>query len=383
MKIFRYIQLLALAPLVFAGLTGCEDKDEFPVPPASTVARFSYEMTSSDFAPASVQFSNESIVPEHAAPATYVWSFGDGTVSEEENPLHTFTAPGKYTVTLVTASQKQIAEYSTSITVKDPSAVGRQLLFTDRNTGTIQNILINNQEPVNAAFIPNAFNRPYYLLADTTNNRLFISDFAAGSISYTSLDGDAPQSLVEGLDGPGQLAMDRENNMLYWTTATKIQRVSIADIASPGGVEDVVTGQADDPEGLAYHAASNTLFWSTYDGGLWKKDLNSGSESEIIPAVYGQALQVIEDQLFYYGYDGGNYSLFKANLDGGNTSLIASGMNGDVYGIAYNPDDQKVYWSDQRNGIIWRSTLNGTEKEAWFTDPGMRIYSVIIGKKIQ
>src|SRR5690606_39869418 len=31
---------------------------------------------------------------------TYLWDFGDGNTSADQNPVHTFTAPGTYTVEL-------------------------------------------------------------------------------------------------------------------------------------------------------------------------------------------------------------------------------------------------------------------------------------------
>lgn len=47
-------------------------------------------------APAPIQFTNGSLNADG-----YLWDFGDGTTSTEVNPLHTYAAPGSYTVTLV------------------------------------------------------------------------------------------------------------------------------------------------------------------------------------------------------------------------------------------------------------------------------------------
>lgn len=53
------------------------------------------------FAPFTVNFINNSKMGE-----TYAWDFGDGTSSTDENPQHTYTAIGKYTVSL-TATNAQ------------------------------------------------------------------------------------------------------------------------------------------------------------------------------------------------------------------------------------------------------------------------------------
>ena len=47
-----------------------------------------------------VRFSDEST----GEPTSWLWDFGDGQTSQEENPSHTFTTPGRKTVTLVVSN---------------------------------------------------------------------------------------------------------------------------------------------------------------------------------------------------------------------------------------------------------------------------------------
>ncbi len=55
-------------------------------------------------APSEVQFSDQS----YGDISAWQWNFGDGTYSSEQHPVHTYTAPGLYTVSLtVTASDGQ------------------------------------------------------------------------------------------------------------------------------------------------------------------------------------------------------------------------------------------------------------------------------------
>ena len=49
-----------------------------------------------------VEFFNESIVTApDCREAKWLWDFGDGATSEEENPQHTYSASGNYTVRLI------------------------------------------------------------------------------------------------------------------------------------------------------------------------------------------------------------------------------------------------------------------------------------------
>ncbi len=64
-------------------------------PAVSPVANFTADVTTGP-APLAVQFIDTSA----GAPTGWFWDFGDGATSAEQNPVHTYTAPGTYTVNL-------------------------------------------------------------------------------------------------------------------------------------------------------------------------------------------------------------------------------------------------------------------------------------------
>ncbi len=82
--------------------------------PAKLQAAFDY--TSSDL---SVAFSDKSSPGAGASLQSFHWDFGDGATSEEQNPLHTYAAPGSYTVTL-SVSDSLGAQASTARTLSVP-----------------------------------------------------------------------------------------------------------------------------------------------------------------------------------------------------------------------------------------------------------------------
>ena len=61
-----------------------------------------------------LQFVNES---GGEPPLAFTWTFGDGTISNEPNPSHTFTEPGEYQVSLLVESDYGTAETSAPVTV--------------------------------------------------------------------------------------------------------------------------------------------------------------------------------------------------------------------------------------------------------------------------
>ncbi len=70
---------------------------------------------SSGNAPLSVQFTDNS---EKAA--EWNWNFGDGNNSTEQNPMHTYSAAGNFTVNLTVSNSNGMASKTQQITVQDP-----------------------------------------------------------------------------------------------------------------------------------------------------------------------------------------------------------------------------------------------------------------------
>ena len=64
---------------------------------ASAPAADFYTSTPSGTIPLRVSFFDRS---EGTLPLSYLWDFGDGSTSRDQNPTHTYGAPGRYTVTL-------------------------------------------------------------------------------------------------------------------------------------------------------------------------------------------------------------------------------------------------------------------------------------------
>lgn len=99
-----------------------------PARPTSRVSGIDYSScrsTASEFGPCDpiygfdglfVQFRASGEDPE-GKPVTYHWDFGDGVQSVAQNPLHTYTQPGTYEVTLTVSDGKLKASKSTQVLV--------------------------------------------------------------------------------------------------------------------------------------------------------------------------------------------------------------------------------------------------------------------------
>jgi hypothetical protein len=91
--------------MVTIAFQGCK-QDDYPVPTASSQAKFTYEVNIIDVGTEKafeVHFTNQSILAQ-----SYLWDFGNGNTSTEENPVETFTEQGEYSVSLTITSSNDL-----------------------------------------------------------------------------------------------------------------------------------------------------------------------------------------------------------------------------------------------------------------------------------
>jgi PKD repeat protein len=377
MKFVSRIYILFVLPFL---LNGCS-KEGFPVPPASTVPLYSFVIDNEGYAPATVTFTNESIVPEPAGTPTYYWNFGDGSSSSEENPTHSFQTPGVYSVKLVVTMSVslEIKELTKDILIKSHDVTGTPVYFTDGSI--VYSGYLNSDKPIFSALPVGPFQDSYDLEIDTVNSKLYISDFDANAIYRCDLDGKNLVEFRSGLLGPDGLAIDYAANQIYWDTDDGVQRADLSN-ADVNQKEDFVTGQANDPEGVSIDPVHQKLYWGNYNGGVWMKNLNGTGETEIIPGIEGGSTLVIGERVYFDQYvASGDIQLKSANLDGTGISTLTTAITKVVFGLGYEQEGNKIYWGDRSVGRIMRSNLDGSGIETWYESSGSSPRGIVFGKK--
>jgi len=127
-----------------AGNTSTETKHGYIV--VGDVIQANFEFTTSNpenTAPLTVAFTDRS----SGRPSSYRWKFGDGYMSSDKNPIHTYTRPGTYEVTLTVTGPTGSSSTSETIIVKSllradfmatptTGSVPLTVTFTDTSIGT-------------------------------------------------------------------------------------------------------------------------------------------------------------------------------------------------------------------------------------------------------
>jgi len=375
----NFVKYLFCIVVITPFLNGCSD--DFPVPPASTVPKFTFTIDNEATAPATVTFTNTSIVPSNAGTGSFTWSFGDNTTSQEVNPVHLYSEAGVYSVKLivVTSTSNEIKEVTQTIIIKDANASGVPVYFT--NGSNVFRGLLNDQAPVMEQIPVSNLQGTYGLCVDTIHDKLYITDVDAGLIIQTDLDGKNQIVFRSGIDTPNGLVIDYQNNKIYWDTSNGVQRADLNN-TDEHQIEDFVTGQANDPEDVAIDPVNGVLYWINYNGGVWSKKLDGSGEKEIIPLVEGGSILVVKNRIYFDFYNGaGDIHIKSADLNGGNIAVLATGITRVVYGLDYEASTDKIYWGDRNAGTIRRANLDGSNAEAWFVQTGSSPRGIVFGKR--
>ncbi|HTF18618.1 MAG TPA: PKD domain-containing protein [Chryseolinea sp.] len=375
-KLFN-IMLIAIGIIT---ANSCAD-DSYPVPPASTVPKFTFTIDNDAFAPATANFANASIVPERAGTVAYTWNFGDGTSSVETSPVHMFEAPGAYVVKLVavTSESLEINEVTQTIVVRDPNATGVPLFFTDGSE--VFGSIINSAAPIAASIGITSLQDSYGMVVDTVNDKLYIADFDAQSIFVSDLDGKNLATFRSNIGQPDAVVIDYDTKSLYWDTDSGIRRADMTN-TDVSQFEEFVTGHgADDPEGIAIDNATRTLFWNNYNGNVWTKKLDGTGEKLLVTNGGGGSIIVVGTKIYFDDFvASGDVQLKNANFDGTGIATVATSISRVVYGLGYDKHGKKIYWVDRNLNTISRANLDGTSTEPWLVAASSP-RGIAIGKK--
>lgn len=378
--------MLLLVPVLI--FTGCEDY-ELGYPPASTMADFSYTASNQGYAPAVVTFTNKSLNA-----TSYLWDFGNGESSTEENPSVSYDTAGLYTVTL-TCTPVNDVHYnqlvkSVVVNIKDPNAGLTQVLYFTMRTpegGSVHMVILNDGIPQVQDFEPIELSRPYGITADSATRKVFVSDYSLGYIYSFDPDGKNPVRILD-VNVAGQEIVDSPQGMvvidgkLYWGRPGGIYRCNIDGT----GAEVVInTGSAppEYPIDMQYDEATGKIYLcndkTDFSGGYFSVGIDGTGLTEHIVDIDGTAIEVnfetAKTYMAIYASEGTpveDFGIYMCNLDGSGISKIGDYGDKATWGVAIDVERGKLFWSYKMSntgtdGKIIRSNLDGTGQEDWIT----------------
>lgn len=346
-KILKTIQIALVATFIWS----CGN-DEFPVPEASTLdASFTYNADETV-----ISFTNETRVAEGTT-ATYNWNFGDGTSSNEQNPVHAYKNVGIYTVNLVVTSSNDVDSYSSKVVVLGSLDV--RLFYINGGQREI-NELRNDEETF--AVEGTGYGVDY----DAINGKVYFTDATNGTLMRSDLDGSEMEEVAGGFTTPRDLAVDTDNNKIYVVDRAAHEVVAVNPESGAKVVlySNAAHGLGELPVGIDYYDGNVYITCVEIDAeAVWKGPVNGSGVTRIInysTGGYGYAIAVdkVNEKIYFDNHDKGQ--IMRANLDGTGVVAVADKV-GKVYGIAVDNTNNKIYWSDTGDKLIKKANLDGSD----------------------
>ena len=150
------------------------------------------------------------------------------------------------------------------------------------------------------------------------------------------------------------IALSQSERKLYWTDCS-LGTISRASLGS--GPEVLVSGLAG-PRAIALDEAGGTMYWSE-TGAVRRANLDGSRVDDRrldLVRAGDRARRCCREAVLG---DGG--AIRRANLDGSGVETIVTNLN--TIGIAVDPDEGKLYWTETESGKIQRANLDGSSVE--------------------
>jgi sugar lactone lactonase YvrE len=181
-----------------------------------------------------------------------------------------------------------------------------------------------------------------------------------GTLRRSNLDGSAVDVLSSGFGFSEGVALNTNNNSMYWTTWSGTIQMSNLD----GTDQQTIFTDSQQLFGLAIDATYGYLYWTANDTGIYRSNLDGTDVQYIVDGgiePLGIALDVNREKMYWADWQG--QSIWRANVDGTGVERLYNSASGLPIGITLDLLTDKVYWSEWGSNNIMRANLDGTSVE--------------------
>ena len=320
------------------------------------IAGFVATSTSEGSAPLNVSFMDQSA----GSPDSWLWTFGDGTSSNEQNPTHLYSYPGTYDVTLTVKNGEQTdtAVLQNAVIVTPPRVVANfsaqpltgtvplTVQFTDQSTGSPISWRWTLQETSwNQTFYTSS--TTVYATSTAQNPRITITDpgtydvwLTVGNV-YGSSDMLKPQFIVA-----SPWPYNVSNNDIIFKTG------------KPGYLEEASSAQ---------FVVSSTPASITINGTYY--DLPKGATVRFVADSDQQGdISVVRNSIIKFAFP--DMAVYV------NSDLLDQGTIGDIYIPSMNQFKTNLTYYFSPNSSQTYETINGQKYLSDLDNAWIRIYNL-------
>ena len=196
---------------------------------------------------------------------------------------------------------------------------------------------------------------------------LYFIDNISDNLSVCNLGGLNPRDIINAGNASLDLAIDTENDRLYFTRQSD-DIIARSDIDG-NNYQVMVTGLKN-PTCIEVHHSSGLIFYceiGPLSGSIGKCDFDGNNQVTIVsdPDVttpYYMCIDEVNDKIYWTEWN--NNKIKKADLTGNNIETVSVEPAASVlFGIDIDVENQKIYWADSKYKTIRRSNVDGTDSE--------------------
>lgn len=324
-----------------------------------------------------IEFTDTSI----GKPTFWSWDFGDGNSSTEQNPTHTYSAAGNYTVSLTASNENSTNSTFSVINVfktKGPFAYvtdSKNIYVIDTAIDKVVDIIGVGSSPSGVAVNPTGTK----VYVASSNNTISVIDPNVSNVIAT----------VNGLNSPSAITITPDGKRVYvanWGNGATFENgtVSVIDTVTNTIIDTVIVGSL--PQGVAVSPDGTKAYVTNYYN-ISVIDTATNNVTDTVPVGYwSHGVAFSPDGTKAYVANSVNYSI------SGNVSVINTATNEVINnisvgnsprGVAINPEGTKIYVTNYWGNTT--SIINATTNTITATVPGYGPYGVSItpdGKKV-
>lgn len=297
--------------------------------------------TAADSLTVTATSSNTDLVPND--PSNLV--LGGSGSSRTLNVVPAASAIGSTTITLSVSDGS--ATTSTTFAV---DVTGLASLYWVTAAGSLWRVNVNG---TNAMELKTGISGASSVATDPVTRTIFYSRGSA--IVRADSAGANPVDIVANGGYPSGLAVDSTNRKLYWTdfTGKRVMRVEL-----DGSNPTQVVGSLDSPSAIAFDVPRGKAYVITYNNTkLVRFNLDGTNQETLASNLGGLGVGLAVDSSggkVYYSTR--SDSLYVANLDGSNATTLVTNQS-TVYGIAIDVTSGRLYWTDWLPGVLRSANL--------------------------
>lgn len=329
-------------------------------------------------------------------PVSFAWDFGDGTTSDEPDPVHVYQAAGTFTVSLTVELADGPVATRTKVdyvTVLERAAKALPLLlYWVNDRGVLKS---GDRGGISEDIVAERFFSVASM--EIAGGKLFWVDHSLQKIARANLDGSQQQTLVHGRETyylPWDIAVDPVGGKVYWVCLPHDTPVNAGDydwvwvggihradldgsnvetlITYPAGASEYATQVAVDP-------VRGRVYWCLQGGSSWK--LQYSPTGSWIPQTIcensgsprGLALDTIASVGARYVYFITGSEVQRLHIAVGAPLNVLTGLEF-PRDIVVDALEGKLYVATW-NGIV-RSSVSGTEMEVIFPEEDVNALAV-------